>query len=72
MAVGGFNCEGLKVTSFDPNQARSQGGQWGQLHTSIPKVAPKNFRIIKLLMCKSKKYFTANQQNCGTCPYFNL
>jgi len=31
MAVGGFNCEGLKVTSFDPNQARIQGGAMGAI-----------------------------------------
>jgi len=46
-------------------QARSQEGE---MPPPIPKVAPKNFRIIKLLMCKPNKYFIANQQNCGACP----
>jgi len=49
------------------SQARSQGDNGGN-SSPIPKVAPKIFRIIKLLMCKPKKYFSTNQQNCGTCP----
>jgi len=41
-------------------QARSQGGN----SPPIPNVAPKIFRIIKVLMRKPKKYFSANQRHC--------
>jgi len=30
----------------------------------IPRVAPKFFRAIKLLMCKPKQYFSANHRKC--------
>jgi len=30
----------------------------------IPNVAPKMFRVIKVLMRKPKKYFSANQRHC--------
>ena len=54
-------------------QARSQRDRWGQLPSQIPKVAPKIFRLKKLLMCKPKKYFSANQQNCfRNLSYFKL
>jgi len=39
-------------------QARSLGG--GQLTPSIQKIALKFFRLIKILMWKSKKYYSAN------------
>jgi len=43
-------------------QARSQGGNGGN-SPPIPKVALTVFRLIKLLMCKPKKYVSANQWN---------
>ena len=39
------------------------GGAMDQFAPPIPKVAPKIFRLIKLLVCKPKKYFSANQRN---------
>jgi len=30
----------------------------------IPNVAPKIFRVIKVLIRKPKKYFSANQRHC--------
>jgi len=39
----------------------------------IPNVAQNIFRLIKLLMCKPKKYFRANQRNClRSLTYFSL
>jgi len=35
----------------------------GQLPPPIPKVALTIFRLIKLLMCKPKKYVSANQRS---------
>jgi len=50
----------------------ARGGRWGQLPPPIPKVAPKIFRLIKL-MCKPKKYFSANKRNClRNLSYFSL
>ena len=42
-------------------QARSQGGN---VPPPIPNVAPKIFTVIKVLMRKPKKYFSANQRHC--------
>ena len=45
-------------------QARSRGGgNWGNGPPNSER-APKIFRVIKVLMHKSKKYFSANQQHC--------
>jgi len=41
----------------------ARGGNGGN-YPLIPRVAPKIFRAIKLLMCKPKKYFSANHRNC--------
>ena len=47
------------------HQARSQGrGQLEQCPPPIPSDAPKMFRVIKGLMRKPKKYFSANQRHC--------
>ena len=46
-------------------QARGQGGAMEAIAPPpIPKVAPKIFRVIKLLMCKPRKHFNASQRNC--------
>jgi len=39
-------------------------GAMGAISPPIPKVAPKIFRSIKLLMSKPKKYFSANHRKC--------
>ena len=45
----------------------------GQLPTTIPKVARTFFRLIKLLMCKPKKYFGTNQRSClRNISYFSV
>jgi len=36
----------------------------GEITPPIPNVAPKMFWVIKLLMRKPKKYFSANQRHC--------
>jgi len=60
-----FQCAALYcIFAVVSCQARRQGGQWGQLPPPIPKVAPKIFRSIKLLMSKPKKYFSANHRKC--------
>jgi len=41
-------------------QARSKGGAMGAIAPPIPKVEPTIFRLIKLLVCKPKQYFSAN------------
>jgi len=43
----------------------------GAIAPPIPKVEPKVFRLVKLLMCKPKKYFSANQQNCFKEPFLH-
>jgi len=47
----------------------ARGGSLGAIATPILKVAPKIFRLIKLLMCKPKKYFSANKRNCLKEPF---
>ena len=42
----------------------TQGGQWGNCPPPIPKVAPKMFRSIKLLICKPTKFFSVNHLKC--------
>jgi len=49
---------------FGSMQARSQGGEIGAMTPPIPNVAPKFFRVIKVLMRRPKKYFSANQRHC--------
>jgi len=47
-------------------QAHSRGGgNGGKIAPPIPNVEPKFFRLMKLLMCKPNKYFSANQRNCS-------
>jgi len=36
----------------------------GAISPPTPKVAPKTFRSIKLLMSKPKKYFSVNHRKC--------
>jgi len=45
---------------LDYDQARTQGGA---MAPPIPNVAPKIFRVIKVLMRKPQKYFNANQRH---------
>jgi len=45
-------------------QVRSQGGSGGNASPQIPNVAPKIFMVIKVLIRKPKKYFSANQRHC--------
>jgi len=40
----------------------ARGGNGVIAPLPIPKVAPKIFRSIKLLMCKPKKYFSVNHR----------
>jgi len=40
------------------------GGNGGKIAPPIPNVEPKFFTLMKLLMGKPKKYFSANQRNC--------
>jgi len=53
-------------TPFPPQYtpAQARGGAMGTIAPPIPKVEPKMFRLVKLFMCKPKKYFSANQRNC--------
>jgi len=51
------------LESYYPSRV-ARGGTMGAIAPPIPKVAPKGFRAIKLLMRKPKKYFKANQSNC--------
>jgi len=47
--------------------------RWRQLPLTIPKVKPKFFRLIKLLMFKLNVYFRANQRNClKNLSYFSF
>jgi len=46
-------------------QAHSRGGDGGKIASPIPNVEPNFFRLMKLLMCKPNKYFSANQRNCS-------
>jgi len=51
----------------------ARGGQWGNCPPPIPKVALTIFKLIKLLMCKSKKCVSANQRKClKKLFYFNF
>jgi len=45
-------------------QARSQGIGNGVISPPNAESLTKIFRLIKLLMCKSNAYFSANQRNC--------
>jgi len=45
-------------------QARSRGGVMGAMTPQNPNVTPKIFRVIKVLMRKPKKHFSANQRHC--------
>jgi len=47
-----------------PVGRRIAGWQWGKIAPPIPNVEPKFFRLVKLLMGKPNKYFSANQRNC--------
>jgi len=40
-------------------QAHSWGGNGGKIAPPIPNVEPNFFRLMKLLMCKPNKYFSA-------------
>jgi len=53
-------CRLKKIISFTGAQP---GGNVGLLRPN-PRVEPNFFRLIKLLMCKPNKCFSANQTNC--------
>jgi len=56
----------IAQTSFHgscPCQTRSQDGNGGNWPPN-PKVEPKFFRFIKLLVCKPNTYLSANHRNC--------
>jgi len=52
-------------TGLAYNQPRSRGA----IAPTIPKVALTIFKLIKFLMCKSKKCVSANQRNCLNICY---
>jgi len=61
------------VAAANIRVARGPGVAMGAIAPAILKVAPKIFRLIKLLVCKPKKYLSANQRNClRNLSYFNF
>ena len=61
----------VELKKVNRAQARSRRGSMGTI-PPIPKVAPKIFRSIKLLIWKPKKYFSATQQNCLRNSFWKL
>jgi len=55
---------GVRLNLHLQHRCVDRRGKGGNCPPPIPNVAPKIFRVIKLLMRKPKKYFSANQWHC--------
>ena len=66
--------ESLMHTEYFPTRRLARGGALGVIaHPQFGKFAPKILRLVKRLVCKPKKYFSAFQRNClNNLSYFNF